>query len=75
MFEIEVVQEIWRTENTTMNVFYPIKGEAVVKGLRGEFSRDVFRYIVEKLKEKGITDAFFERKKNNEFYTKHVKIE
>ena len=74
MFEIETVQEIWRTSTSTLTILYTTSKTAVIKGLRGEFNLIMYRELERLLKEKGVVDVYFERKKNNEFYLKHVSL-
>lgn len=60
-FRVEAVQEIWRSEDTTFNIFYISKDTACIKGLRGIFSLQMKKEIQEYLLSRGVTTLCYER--------------
>lgn len=76
LFEIEIVQEIWRTPDLTFTVVYPTHTTAAIKGMRGEsFSRQQREEIGRIMKLKGISKVLFEKKRVNEFQEKVLLVE
>lgn len=65
-FEIEVVQEIWRLPDLTLNIFYATNDIAVIKGLRGVFNKERRIKITEILRNRKFKILLFERKRDNE---------
>lgn len=65
--EIEVVEEIWRTPDSTLVVMYPFPEEAIIKGLRGSYNRELGTQIKRILRERGVKLIRFQRLKQGEF--------
>lgn len=74
-FKVEVVQEIWRGEDTTFNILYTSQDTACIKGMRGKFDLQMKKDIEEYLLSIGITSLCYERCKGGSFKNKMLKGE
>lgn len=74
MIEIEVVQEIWRTSTATFVVVYPFPEMAIIKGLRGSYSKGLREEIKQIMKFKNIKEVIYERFKGDKFHRYKLKV-
>lgn len=73
-FKIETVQEIWRGEDLTFNVFYTTEKICYIKAMRGKFNKKDRQAITDYISSQGYDAVWYERERGDEKIMYEVKL-